>query len=135
MNYRMLGYLFGIIMLIEAALMTLPMIVSLIFGESLVPFLLTVAVLIVLSLPLICRKPKDTRIYAKEGFVTAAGAWVLLSLFGALPFFFSGAIPNYIDAFFETVSGFTTTGASILTEVESLPKAENPSPTIRLKLF
>ena len=122
MNYRMLGYLFGIIMLIEAALMTLPMIVSLIFGESPVPFLLTVAVLIALSLPLILRKPKDTRIYAKEGFVTAAGAWVLLSLFGALPFLFSGAIPNYIDAFFETVSGFTTTGASILTEVESLPK-------------
>ena len=122
MNYRMLGYLFGIIMLIEAALMTLPLIVALIFGESPVPFLLTIAILIAVSLPLMWRKPKDTRIYAKEGFVASAGAWILLSLFGALPFVFSGAIPNYIDAIFETVSGFTTTGASILQEIESLPK-------------
>ena len=122
MNYRMLGYLFGIIMLIEAALMTLPTVVSLIYGETPVPFLLTIAILVAIALPAILFKPKDRRIYAKEGFVTAAGAWILLSLFGALPFVFSGAIPHYIDAIFETVSGFTTTGASILTEVESLPK-------------
>ena len=122
MNYKMLGYLFGIIMLIEAALMLLPAIVSLLFGESALPFLLTIFILAVIALPLVWRKPRDTRIYAKEGFVASAGAWLLLSLFGALPFVFSGAIPSYIDAFFETVSGFTTTGASILTEVESLPK-------------
>ena len=122
MNYRMLGYLLGIIMLIEAALMILPLIVSLIYGESAMPFLLSIAIMLAISLPLTIFKPKDTRIYAKEGFVTAAGAWLLLSLFGALPFVFSGAIPHYIDAVFETVSGFTTTGASILTEVESLPR-------------
>ena len=118
----MLGYLFGIILFIEAALMILPSIVSLFFGESALPFLLTISLLLIISLPLIRRKPRDTRIYAKEGFVASAGAWLLLSLFGALPFLFSGAIPSYVDAFFETVSGFTTTGASILTEVESLPK-------------
>ncbi len=122
MNYRMLGYLLGIIMLIESALMILPLIVSLIYGESVMPFLLSMAIMLVISLPLTLFKPKDTRIYAKEGFVTAAGAWLLLSVFGALPFMFSEAIPHFIDAFFETVSGFTTTGSSILTEIESLPR-------------
>lgn len=122
MNYRMLGYLLGIIMLIEAALMMIPLAVSLIYSESIVPFLLTMGALILLALPLVIFKPKNTRIYAKEGFITAAACWVLLSAFGALPFVFSGAIPNFIDALFETVSGFTTTGASILPEVESLPK-------------
>ncbi len=122
MNYRMLGYLLGIITLIETALMVLPLIASLIYGESAMPFLLSMAIMLAIALPLMIFKPKDTRIYAKEGFVTAAGAWLLLSLFGALPFVFSGAIPHYIDAFFETVSGFTTTGSSILTEVESLPR-------------
>lgn len=123
MNYRMLGYLLGIIMLIETALMVLPLIASLIYGESAIPFLLSMAIMLVIALPLMIFKPRDTRIYAKEGFVTAAGAWLLLSLFGALPFVFSGATPHYIDAFFETVSGFTTTGSSILTEVESLPRS------------
>ena len=122
MNYRMLGYLLGIIMLIEAALLILPLVVAAIYGESLLPFLFTIGILLLLSLPLVIAKPQNTRIYAKEGFITAAASWVLLSLFGALPFLFSGAIPNYIDALFETVSGFTTTGASILTEVESLPR-------------
>ena len=118
----MLGYLLGIIMFIEAALMLVPAAVSLIYSESVLPFLITVAILIVLSLPLVLSKPKNTRIYAKEGFVCVAAAWILLSAFGALPFVFSGSIPNYIDAFFETASGFTTTGASILNEVESLPR-------------
>lgn len=67
-------------------------------------------------------KPKNKAMYAKEGFVTVALSWIVMSLFGALPFFLSGAIPNFIDAFFETVSGFTTTGASILTDVEALSK-------------
>ncbi len=122
MNYRMLGYLIGIIMLIEAALLLLPTLVSLIYEESLYPFLITVGVLVLLALPLSARKPKNTRIYAKEGFVCVALAWIVMSLFGALPFVLGGSIPNYINALFETVSGFTTTGASILTEIESLPK-------------
>jgi trk system potassium uptake protein TrkH len=68
------------------------------------------------------RKPKDSVLYAREGFVIVSLSWILLSLFGAIPFCISGTIPNYLDALFETVSGFTTTGASILTEVEPLPR-------------
>ena len=121
MNYRMLGYLLGIILLIEAALMTLPLTVSLIYGESPLPFLFSMAILVAAGILPVIFKPKNTRIYAQEGFVTAAASWILMSAFGALPFVFSGAIPNFIDAFFETVSGFTTTGASILTAIEGLP--------------
>ena len=121
MNYRMLGYLLGIVLAIEAALMALPAAVSLIYGENPAPFLITMAILLAISLPAIIFKPKNTRIYAKEGFVCAAAVWVLMSAFGALPFVIDGSIPNYIDAFFETASGFTTTGASILPAVEGLP--------------
>lgn len=120
MNYRMIGYLLSIIMLIEAAFMTLPMVTALWYGESILPFLYTIAILAVLALPTFIFKPKNRDFYAKEGFVCVAASWIVLSAFGALPFVFSGAIPNYIDAFFETVSGFTTTGATILPEVESL---------------
>ncbi len=120
MNYRMLWRLLSIILLIEAGLLTLPLIVAAIYSEPLLPFLLTIGILIVCALPGLIRKPADSRIYSREGFLCSAGAWILMSLFGALPFVFDGAIPNYIDAFFETVSGFTTTGASILTEIESL---------------
>ena len=121
MNYRMIGYLLGIILLIEAALLCLPTAVALIFGESPFPFLITIGILVLAAILPVLFRPKNTRIYAKEGFVIVASAWILMSLFGALPFLFSGAIPNYIDAVFETVSGFTTTGASILTAVEGLP--------------
>lgn len=122
MNTRMIAYLLGIILLIEAALLLFPMAVALIYGESLTPFILTVAIILALSLPFVLRKPRNSRIYAKEGFVCVAAAWLLMAALGALPFVFSGAIPNYISAFFETVSGLTTTGASILTEIESLPR-------------
>jgi len=122
MNTRMLAYLLGIILLIEAVLLLFPLLVALIYGESAMPFLLTIGILLILSLPAILQRPKNTRIYAKDGFVCVAAAWILLSAFGALPFMFSGAIPHYVDAFFETVSGFTTTGASILREIESLPR-------------
>ena len=121
----MLGYLIGIILAVEAALLSVPLITALIYRESGAPFIITMAILMAVSLPLMALKPRDTserRIFAKEGFVCVAAAWIFLSVFGALPFVFSGSIPNYIDALFETVSGFTTTGASILTEIESLPK-------------
>ena len=122
MNYLMIRYLLGVILLIEAVLMLLPAAVALIYGESAAPFLVTVAVLLIISLPAVVFRPKNRRIFAKDGFVVVASAWILMSAFGALPFFLSGAIPNFVDAFFETVSGFTTTGATILTEVEALPK-------------
>ncbi len=122
MNYRMIGYLLGVILVIEAALMSLPLFVSVFYGEQFTPFLITMAVMLLVSVPAVLQKPKNTQIYAKDGYVTVAAGWIFMSLFGALPFVLSGAIPGYIDAFFETVSGFTTTGASILNEIESLPR-------------
>ena len=121
MNYKLLLRLLGFVLLIEAALLVIPMLVSVIYRESPLPFIYTIGILIAVSLPLVFLKPEDSRIYAKEGFICVGCSWLLLSLFGALPFVFSGAIPNFIDAFFETVSGFTTTGATILTAVEGLP--------------
>ena len=122
MNYRMTAYLFGVLLTIESALLLIPTVVSAIYGESVLPFLYTVLIVVAVAIPLVLLKPKNTRIGAKEGFSVSALAWIFMSAFGALPFVFSGAIPHYVDALFETVSGFTTTGASILTEVESLPK-------------
>ena len=122
MNFRMLRYLLGCILLIEAILMLLPLAVSLIYQEDVMPFVYTIAMLLVISVPFVILKPKNTLIYAREGFVCVSAAWILMAIFGALPFIFSGAITNPIDAFFETVSGFTTTGATILPAVEHLPR-------------
>lgn len=122
MNYRMIGYLLGTILMIEAALLILPASVALGYGEDIIPFLITIGILVVISLPNIIFKPKNKRIFARDGFITVAAGWILLSAFGALPFVISGSIPSYIDAFFETVSGLTTTGATILEEIESLPR-------------
>ncbi len=119
----MLCYFFGLMLLIESAFMLIPTGTAIIYGEDLMPFIDTLIILLAISVPAVLLKPKNTRIYAKEGFICVAASWILLSLFGALPFVFSGSIPNYIDAFFETVSGFTTTGASILSDIESLPKS------------
>ncbi len=114
MNYAMIFYIMGIIMNAEAALMLFPLTVSLIYSDGCVlSFVLPIAILVLLGILCIRRKPENTVIFAREGFVIVSGAWIVMSLFGALPFVCSGAIPNYIDALFETVSGFTTTGASI----------------------
>ncbi len=118
----MLSRLLAIILLVEAGLMLFPVIVCIIYSESVLPFVLTVGILIAVALPGIFIKPDNTRIYAKDGFVCVAASWILMSAFGALPFVFDGSIPNYVDAFFETVSGFTTTGATVLSEVESIGK-------------
>ncbi len=123
MNYRMLRYLLGCILLIEAILMLLPLAVAVMYQEDCMPFVYTISMLLAISVPLVILKPKTTQIYAREGFVCVSAGWILLSIFGALPFIFSGAITNPIDAFFETVSGFTTTGASILPAVEHLPRS------------
>ena len=124
MNRRMILNMLGKLLLSEAAMLILPLIVALIYKETVViPILLTLGIAFLISLPLcILFKPKSTVIFAKEGFVIVALSWVILSLIGALPFYLSGEIPSYIDAFFETVSGFTTTGASILTDIESMSK-------------
>ncbi len=121
LNVKMIGYVLGKICLVEALAMILPVGVCLYYGEKdITAFGIIIAVLLVLGLLLVCKRPQNSAIFARDGLVTVALSWMLLSLFGALPFFLSGAIPNYIDAVFETVSGFTTTGASILTDVEAV---------------
>ena len=120
MNYRMICFVIGRILLTEAALLMLPMAVALAYGEAALPFLIPALLTALIGLALGLRAPKRSSLYARDGFAVIALAWVLMSAFGALPFVISGDIPHFVDAFFETVSGFTTTGASILTEIEPL---------------
>ena len=123
MNYKKIAHYLGTILLIEAALMLLPVITGLIYHErDTVYFIEVIGILAAAGLILYRRKPVKNSLYSKEGYMIVALAWVLMSAFGALPFFIGGSIPNYMDAFFETVSGFTTTGSTILTDIESLPK-------------
>lgn len=122
MNKKMVLNTLGKIIWFEAAFLVLPLIVSLIYrNDCSVAFLITIGVAAAVALPLtlLC-KTKNKVIYSKEGFVTVSLAWILMSLIGCLPFYISGEIPSFIDAFFETVSGLSTTGASILTDVESM---------------
>ena len=122
MNYSIIIYIIGMILEIEAVFMTLPAITALIYQEtSGVAFLITIALCLVIGLPLTRKKPTRKAFYTKEGFVTVALSWIVLSIIGAIPFVISRSIPNPVDALFETVSGFTTTGASILSDVEALP--------------
>jgi len=120
MNYRMIGRVLGYILLTEAVLMVLPLLVAVLYGESVMPFVIPILALLAVGGLLRAATPKRTSMYAKEGFVVVSLAWIVMSAFGALPFVISGDIPHFVDAFFETVSGFTTTGASILTAVEPL---------------
>ena len=112
----------GLILVCEAALRILPTVAGLCYGESVTHFLITMALSGLLGFLLTRIKPYSDVIYAKDGFVVVSLGWVLMSLIGALPFVLSGDIPHYIDALFETVSGFTTTGASILEDVEGLSR-------------
>ncbi|MBQ8333721.1 MAG: TrkH family potassium uptake protein, partial [Clostridia bacterium] len=125
MNRKMICYMLGQIIKLEGTLMLLPMICSIVYREydSMNAFAMTIifALAVGFSVTALTRKC-DRTVYAKEGFVITALAWILLSAIGAAPFVITGAIPNPVDAYFEVVSGFTTTGASILTEVESLDK-------------
>ena len=118
----MIFHTVGLILEIEAALMLLPALTSFIYreGESLAFFLSAAAVFAVGLALTLFSKPENSVIYAREGFVTVALAWILMSAAGALPFVISREIPSFVDAFFETVSGFTTTGASVLDDVEAL---------------
>ncbi len=101
--------------------MILPVLVDLCYREGkFLSYLITMAILLVVGVVITRFKPKNKTIHARDGFVIVSLGWILVSLFGALPFFLSGEIPNYLDAVFEAVSGFTTTGASILTDVEAL---------------
>ena len=124
MNYKVVLSILGKAMLIEAALLFAPFLVGIYFREELyTSFLIPIAILCVLGVPLSCLRQKDKSIYAKEGFVIVALAWIVLSVVGCIPFIISGVISDFASALFETVSGFTTTGASALDSVENMPKS------------
>ncbi|MDO4939763.1 MAG: TrkH family potassium uptake protein [Lachnospiraceae bacterium] len=120
MNYTAIRRTLGTILKFEAIFMLLPCVTALIYGEIEGAWYLLVAAGSFLVGQLMSMKSIDTHFFSKEGFIMVGLSWIVMSLVGALPFTLCGDIPNYIDAFFETVSGFTTTGASILVDVEAL---------------
>ena len=123
MNHYAILFFLGYILRLEAALLLPSLLIALFRGESAAAMALAATILLAAGLSLfsLLGRGKDRSITHREGFVIVSLSWVVMSLVGALPFTLSGAIPSYLDAFFETVSGFTTTGASILTNVEALP--------------
>lgn len=128
MNYKMIRYIIGQLMLVESALMLLPLAVMLIYREfgQIWSVLIPLFALLVLGLLLSAFKPKNNTLDIKDGFVVVGLSWIILSLFGCLPFIISGLIPSFVDALFETVSGFTTTGASVLAAAD-FDKLWNPA--------
>lgn len=125
MNYRMILYIIGQIFRVVGLFMLLPILVGYIYSENhvIASFGIPILILEAVSLLFTIKKPKDKSIYSMEGFVSVAAAWITISAIGALPFVISGEIPNFADALFETVSGFTTTGSTILSDVESMSRS------------
>ena len=124
MNYRIIAYIVGWVLNLQAIFMALPSLTAVIYNEEdISAFLITMVICLAMGLPLTRKKPKNKVFHIKDGCVAVALSWFVLSLTGAIPFVLSGSIPHPIDAIFETVSGFTTTGSSILTDVESLSKS------------
>lgn len=124
MNYSMVSYILGYILKFESGFLLLPVLVGICYKESAALSYLIVAVIcFVLGTLLTRKRPASSNLYTHEGFVTVALSWIVMSIFGAIPFVLAGDIPSYVDALFETISGFTTTGSSILTDVESLTHA------------
>ncbi len=122
MNTKIVRYILCRMLGVEAALLLVPVLVAVIYQEKCgIVFLIPIVILCLLFLVAGRKRPEHGQIYGKEGMVIVALAWILWSLFGAMPFTLSGYIPSYVDAFFETVSGFTTTGSSIIPDVEVLP--------------
>lgn len=122
MNTKIVRYILCRMLGVEAALLLVPVLVAVIYQEKCgIVFLIPIVILCLLFLMAGRKRPEHGQIYGKEGMVIVALAWILWSLFGAMPFTLSGYIPSYVDAFFETVSGFTTTGSSIIPDVEVLP--------------
>ena len=124
MNYKMVFKTVGRLLWAEAAFLCLPLFVSFYYKENLFHiYLIVMGILLGVGAIMNLPKPHKRTIYAREGFAIVSLSWILLSFFGALPFVFSGEIPSFTDALFETVSGFTTTGSSILTNIEALSKS------------
>lgn len=126
MNYRMIKYTLGWLLLFEAGFFAVPLITALVYREeAFLAFLISMAVCSAASLACLIGKPRDRVLYAREGFVIVSLSWIFLSIFGALPFMLTGVTKSYIDALFETVSGFTTTGSTVFSDVEALPRSIN----------
>jgi len=124
MNYKIILYILGWVANIESACMLLPLLCSFIYNEhNKWVFAICSLICLIIGIPLTIAGRKNKSMFAKEGLVSVALSWIFISVLGALPFVLSGSIPNYIDALFETASGFSTTGASIITDVEILPKS------------
>lgn len=123
MNFRIVLKSLGIVLICEAICMLPSLLVAVIYGDGdTLSFLISITLLLISGFLMTLIRPKNRIIYARDGFGIVSIGWFLISLFGALPFYFSGAIPSFVDCFFETVSGFSTTGASILSQVEGLPR-------------
>lgn len=121
MNYKCITYILGWILKVEGVFLALPLAVSLLYREGTWPVFLACALLsLVLGTALSFKRPENFQFYAREGYVGVALGWIVMSLVGALPFYFTGEIPSFTDSLFEIISGFTTTGASILPRVEDL---------------
>lgn len=123
MNYRMVLYILGKTVGIEGLFLLAPAVCGMIYKENFLPYLLWAVFLYAVSLITSFKKPKHTEIHSRDGFICVALCWIVLSLFGAVPFMLTGEIPSFFDAFFEIVSGFTTTGASVVANVEGLSHA------------
>ena len=123
MNLKMIKYTLGWLLVFEAAFFVVPMLTALVYLEPAgLGFLWSSLITITLGGLLVLKKPEKTTIYAKEGFVIVALSWIVMSIFGALPFMFTGVTDSFVNALFETASGFTTTGSSIFGTVADLPK-------------
>ena len=123
MNLRMIAYILGRVFLVMAGLLLLPFATALVFHESVLPFALTIALTAAVGGALALVRPKSRELYAREGFAAVGLSWLGMSVLGALPFVLGGDIPSFVDAFFETVSGLTTTGASVVSNVEGLSRS------------
>lgn len=121
----MIAYLLGNILHIEGVLLSVPVAVAFFYREeySATSFIASAVVCLIAGAVLQSREPEDKRIYGREGFVVAALSWIVMSFFGAIPYYLTDSIPGFINCYFETVSGFTTTGATMLTEIEHLDNA------------
>ena len=123
MNYAIIRFVLGWIIKVEGLFLLLPVLVAMVYKEKAgFSFLICAVVSIVAGWLMSRKKPSNKSFYAREGYITVALGWIVMSLIGAVPFFISGEIPSYLDAVFEIISGFTTTGASILSDVEALSK-------------
>ena len=124
MNYRLVLHILGLILRVEAVLMLPAAVIGVALGEAGSAMLLSAGITLAVGQGLVMLPVKNNKMQARDGFAAVALCWIVLSMFGALPYVFSDVLPHYADAFFETVSGFTTTGATVFTFIEGQPDAK-----------